>query len=189
MRGESSAVSLDSSDLLQQTMLKFFWKPCPGQQCDARVQVNSTACAECGHEFGEEDIRRYPNRKAIIGAFTQAMRNTLVDLSRKRNAQKHGGPDKHQVTLYEDQHRHKTIVSLDQAHDLMLALSELDSAFPKETEPPLSDVWLNAKMLGMTKAEIAALFGVSEKTVGRKVLRAQAWLKRRLSPENHPDEH
>jgi RNA polymerase sigma-70 factor (ECF subfamily) len=100
-----------------------------------------------------------------------AMRQILVDLARRRSAEKRGG-NQVRVTLtgIADQAPDADVVDLDRV------LRELEERAPRQHEIALLRV-----LGGLTIEEIAAELGISERTVHREWKVASLWLRRAVS--------
>jgi len=110
-----------------------------------------------------------------IAALT--MRRVLIDFAESTNAQKRGG-DRKQVTLHE-----YSATAHDQGIDLLdleQALGELMVLSPRQ-----SKVVELRFFAGLSIEEVSDILAVSERSVRRDWTIARAWLKRRLSPEQH----
>ena len=104
-----------------------------------------------------------------------AMRQVLVEESRRRNAQKRGGGEVLFLTLVEG---HKQSVPVDvEVIDLDAALKELEEMSPRQAKI-IESLFFG----GMPVAEVADSFGVSESSVERDSRAARAWLATRIRP-------
>lgn len=114
------------------------------------------------------------SRGHFLGIAARAMRQVLIDQARSRLAQKRGG-EWQRTTLGDGDG------IVDVAPDDLLALSDaLD-----ELESRQRQVVEYRFFGGMEEPEIAALLGVSERTVRRDWVKARAWLFRSLAL--HPE--
>jgi RNA polymerase sigma factor (TIGR02999 family) len=119
----------------------------------------------------------FPDRARFIGYAAKVMRGLIVDHARARAAQKRGGGFRI-TTLNEDsdgapQADDEEIASVGQALEELTAI-----------EPVLADVVDLKFFCGFSFQEIAALRGVSERTVQRQWEKARIYLRRRL--REHP---
>ncbi|MEJ2320245.1 MAG: sigma-70 family RNA polymerase sigma factor [Gemmatimonadales bacterium] len=112
------------------------------------------------------------DRAHFLAIAARAMRQVLVDHARRRMAAKRGGD--WAVTTLSDGHN-----PVDFRPEEMLAL---DRALER-LEPRQRQVVEYRFFAGMEEAEIAAVLGVSERTVRRDWVKARAWLYRELYPE------
>ena len=111
------------------------------------------------------------SRGHFLGIAARAMRQVLIDQARARLAQKRGG-EWQRTTLSDGDD------AVDVAPDDVLALSDaLD-----ELEPRQRQVVEFRFFAGMEEQEIAAILGVTERTVRRDWVKARAWLFRSLAP-------
>ncbi len=112
------------------------------------------------------------DRAHFLAIAARAMRQVLVDHARRRMAAKRGGD--WAVTTLSDGHN-----PVDFRPEEMLAL---DRALER-LEPRQRQVVEYRFFAGMEEAEIAAVLGVSERTVRRDWVKARAWLYKELYPE------
>lgn len=115
------------------------------------------------------------SRGHFFGAAAEAMRRILVENARRKRAQRHGG-DQERIELETmelpaaaDEDRLLAI------HDALDELSRLDVR--------QAEVVKLRFFVGLNLDEIAALHGVSEKTIRRQWTHAKVWLFERLRPE------
>jgi RNA polymerase sigma factor (TIGR02999 family) len=113
------------------------------------------------------------DRAHFLSIAAHAMRQVLVDAARRRNAHKRGG-DWERVTLSAAENavemRAEEILGLDEALEKL--------------EPRQRQIVEYRFFAGLEESEIAALLGVSERTVRREWVKARAWLYRELYPSN-----
>jgi RNA polymerase sigma factor (TIGR02999 family) len=115
---------------------------------------------------------KWDNRAHFFGAASRAMRQVLVDFARKRQAMKRGG-DQERVTL------HSSDAALELQLDEMLALdSALDHL--NELDERQREVVELRFFGGLSAAEIAALLGITQRTVERDWVKARLFLLREL---------
>ena len=115
------------------------------------------------------------DRNHFLAIAARAMRQVLVDHARRRLAAKRGGD--WQLTTLADGHQ-----AVEFRPEEMLAL---DRALER-LEPRQRQVVEYRFFAGMEEAEIAAVLGMSERTVRRDWVKARAWLYRELYPEAAP---
>jgi RNA polymerase sigma factor (TIGR02999 family) len=113
------------------------------------------------------------SRAHFLAIAGRAMRQVLVDHARLRNAKKRGG--EWAPTTLMDGHR---AVEVDVTE--MLALNEaIEGLDPRQRQI------VEARFFaGLEETEIAAMLGVSDRTVRREWVKARAWLVRALVPES-----
>ena len=123
---------------------------------------------------GSENIAAV-DRAHFLAMMSRAMRQVLIDAARRRNAAKRGGG-----------WLRATLSAGQDAIELPLDdLIALDAALEK-LEPRQRQIVECRYFGGMEELEIAALLGVSDRTVRREWVKARAWLYRELyggSPE------
>jgi RNA polymerase sigma-70 factor (ECF subfamily) len=110
---------------------------------------------------------------AIAG---RAMRQVLVDQARRRSAARRGG-DHWRATTLQDGLR-----AMDVDPDELLALDEA----LEQLEERQRRIVECRYFAGMDEAEIAAMLGISERTVRREWVKARAWLYRLLYVKPSP---
>ncbi|MCK9685455.1 ECF-type sigma factor [Scleromatobacter humisilvae] len=114
----------------------------------------------------------FPDRPRFLAYAGRAMRARVIDQLRARGAHKRGG-DLHLTSL--DTHIAEQVAAPRQLADIGGALDEL-----AELEPELANVVDLKFFCGFGVAEIAALQGVSERTVQRRWEKARALLFRAI---------
>ena len=120
----------------------------------------------------------FPDRARFMAYASRAMRGLIIDYARRRYAQKRGG-------LFELTSLHTTIADrLTDANELQGISDALDDL--AAVEPALAEVVDLKFFCGFSFAEIAAMRGVSERTVQRSWEKARLYLHRALgnSPEH-----
>ncbi len=114
----------------------------------------------------------FPDRARFMGYAAKVMRSLIIDYARSRQALKRGGA--FEITAYRDE-LGGTVADAEELDRVAQALEEL-----VEVEPPLAEV-VDLKFFGgFTFAEIAAMQGVSERTVQRHWEKARIYLHRVL---------
>jgi len=109
----------------------------------------------------------------FLAIAARAMRQVIVDHFRSRKASKRGGGGIDVDILSAD-------IPIDVRGDVMLALDEALSKL-SQLNSRLSDVVVYRFFGGMTQDEVAAVLGISERTVRRDWTKAQMWLSRELA--------
>jgi RNA polymerase sigma factor (TIGR02999 family) len=112
------------------------------------------------------------SRAHILAIAARAMRQVLVDYARRRKAAKRGG-GVISVTLGDQPQ------PVDASAEDLLALDEA----LQQLDPRQRQVIECRFFGGMEEADIAAVLGVSERTVRRDWVKARAWLYQSLYPE------
>jgi len=110
------------------------------------------------------------NRQHFYAVAAEVMRRLLVDRARRRKARKHGG-DLERAELEEAQ------FALPGDEELVLQVHEALDRLRAE-DPEKAQVVKLRFFVGLGNSEIAALLGVSNKTVQRHWAYAKAWLAR-----------
>jgi RNA polymerase sigma factor (TIGR02999 family) len=117
----------------------------------------------------------FPDRPRFMGYAARVMRGLLVDHARSRAAQKRGGQAV--VTSFKTDVAEQSGV---EDHELVRIGEILEEL--SDSEPPLAQVVDLKFFCGFSVAEIAALRGVSERTVQRDWEKARAFLHRAMRP-------
>jgi len=117
----------------------------------------------------------WENRSHFLAVYSLAMRSVLVDLARRRSAQKRGG-DRKRVTLDD------SVIKIDEQADQILAVHEALEALAERSQRLARTVECRY-FAGLTEEETAKALSVSDRTVRRDWLKAKAFLYDRLQPE------
>jgi RNA polymerase sigma factor (TIGR02999 family) len=125
-----------------------------------------------------QDGKHYADRAHFVSTAAKAMRHILVDHARARDRLKRGG-DMAQVTLGgphgADPSAEETPVDVLALHEALLKLARWDARQAQIVELRF--------FVGLSVDEVAALLGISEKTVKRDWAMARAWLQREIAPD------
>ncbi len=115
------------------------------------------------------------SRAHFLAIAARAMRQVLVDYARRRKAAKRGG-GVISVTLGDEPQ------PADASAEDLLALDEaLEQLDPRQRQV------IECRFFGgMEESDIAAVLGVSERTVRRDWVKARAWLYKSLNPNANP---
>jgi len=116
--------------------------------------------------------RRFPDRARFMGYAAKVMRGLVIDHARSRAAQKRGGGF---LIITLDDQNGAAAADDDEILRVGEALEELG-----EAEPELADVVDLKFFCGFSFAEIAAMRGVSERTVQRQWEKARMYLHRHI---------
>ena len=117
----------------------------------------------------------FPDRPRFIAYAARAMRNLIVDYIRERRALKRGGA--FELTALDTQ-TPDPVPHADEMPRLSQALAELEQA-----DPALAELVDLKFFCGFSYADIAAMRGVSERTVQRDWKKARLYLHDVLSPD------
>jgi RNA polymerase sigma factor (TIGR02999 family) len=139
----------------------------PGQTLQPTALVH-----EAWLRLSQESRSNWRNREQFYAMAAEVMRRILVDRARRRRSRKHGG-DLERVDLES--------VELPGPGDDGLVL-EVDEALERliAEDPEKAEVVKLRFFVGLENSEVAALLGVSEKTVQRHWAFAKAWLFRAM---------
>jgi RNA polymerase sigma factor (TIGR02999 family) len=139
----------------------------PGQTLQPTALVH-----EAWLRLSQQTEARWRNREQFYAVAAEAMRRILVDRARRRHARKHGG-GLERVDL--------DTVNLPGPGDDNVVLQVHEALDRLEAEAPdKAEVVKLRFFVGLENAEIAAVLGVSEKTVQRHWAFAKAWLYRAM---------
>jgi len=132
----------------------------------------TTLLHEAYLDMAARDGPSFPDRERFMGYAARVMRGLIIDHARERHAQKRGG-------LFE-------ITSLDTEpmenpadHRELVRISETLDELGK-VEPDLAQIVDLKFFCGFSFAEIAAMRGVSERTVQRQWEKARIYLHRKI---------
>lgn len=114
----------------------------------------------------------WKNRAHFYALASQCMRHILVDLSRKKMAEKRGGKQRN-LTLHEDQ------LSIEEHAEKLIDLNRLIEEMA-EFDKRKSQIVEMRFFSGMTLSEISEVLNVSTRTVDREWLKARIWLLNEL---------
>ena len=136
----------------------------------------TTLVHEAFLRFGTGDKSRFPNREAFFAYASRAMRSVLIDYARARQARKRGS----EFILVGADHLADAGAAEDcgtAIEDLAAGLDQLDTL-----DPALSQLVDLHSFAGFKLVEIAAMRGVSERTVQRDWQKALLLLRHALAP-------
>jgi RNA polymerase sigma factor (TIGR02999 family) len=139
----------------------------PGQTLQATALVH-----EAWLRLSRESHSTWRNREQFYAMAAETMRRILVDRARRRRSRKHGG-ELERVDL--------DAVELPSPADDALVLEVHEALAGLMAEDPQKALVVKLRFfVGLNNAEVAALLGVSEKTVRRHWAFAKAWLFRAM---------
>jgi RNA polymerase sigma factor (TIGR02999 family) len=140
----------------------------------------TTLLHEAYLDISKREAAVFPDRGRFMGYAAKVMRGLIIDYARRRQAQKRGGG--FEITsIGEDGGDRITDDRIADATDLArigAAVDELGTA-----EPALAEIVDLKFFCGFSFAEIAAMRGVSERTVQRQWEKARIYLHRSLRQE------
>jgi RNA polymerase sigma factor (TIGR02999 family) len=116
---------------------------------------------------------QWSGRGHFFGAAAEAMRRILVQVARRRNAQKRGGG-------WEQIELDPALLPAGERSDKLLALDEALSQFESQHPEKASLVKLRF-FAGMTNQEAAEVLGISSATADRHWAYARAWIQRAMT--------
>lgn len=117
----------------------------------------------------------WQNRAHFFGIAARAMREVLLDYSRRRNAGKRGGKDAQQVDI-DAEHLGSAPPKIENVIAINEALERLERIDPRQSR------LIELRFFGgLTVEEAAEVIGVSPETVKREWRSAKAWLHRELA--------
>jgi RNA polymerase sigma factor (TIGR02999 family) len=136
----------------------------PGQTLQPTALVH-----EAWLRLSQQAEARWRNREQFYAMAAEVMRRLLVDRARRRQARKHGG-ELERVELDVELAAPADDAVVLQVHDALERLAAEDAG--------KAHIVKLRFFVGLENAEIAAVLGVSEKTVQRHWAFAKAWLYR-----------
>jgi RNA polymerase sigma factor (TIGR02999 family) len=147
-----------------------------GERSNVSLQATALVNEVCLRLLGW-DQARWHNRSHFFGVSAQMMRRVLVDIARRRDAHRRGGPNLVRVQLESvdvpASERDMDLVALDRALD-QLAASDIRKARVVELR----------FFGGLSMEETAHALGISVRTAHSDWAFARAWLYRALSDES-----
>jgi RNA polymerase sigma factor (TIGR02999 family) len=159
-------------------------RACAAQRLSAERPGHTLQPTALVHEaylrlLGQEQTS-WDNRAHFYVAAAESMRRILIEHARKRGRRKRGG-DWRRVTL-------ESIVLSDRTAPLEEILS-VDEALRRleDRDERMAKIVRLRFFAGLTTQEIAALLGITDRTVRREWALARAWLYRELAGENRRD--
>jgi RNA polymerase sigma factor (TIGR02999 family) len=144
-----------------------------GERSDVSLQPTGLVNEICLRLLGWEQVS-WQNRGHFFGVSARMMRRVLVDLARRRRAQRRGGADAVRVPL-----DGMDVAAVEPEHDLVA----LDEALEVLTvdDPRKARVVELRFFGGLSVNETAQALGISPRTVHNDWLFARAWLYRALT--------
>lgn len=140
-----------------------------------RVSLSATTLLhEAFLSMRERDPAKFPDRAHFVAYAARAMRGLVIDYVRNRRAQKRGG-EFHMTTFDTDavDARAADDEDVPRIGEALAALAEVD--------PALAQIVDLKFFCGLSIGEIAALRGVSERTIRRDWVKARIYLRRALT--------
>lgn len=134
----------------------------------------TTLLHEAYLEMAPKDGAAFPDEARFLGYAARVMRGLIIDYARNRQAQKRGGG--FEITSFESEAAESA--DAPQLAELSAALDEL-----AKVEPKLAQVVDLKFFCGFSFGEIAAMRGLSERTVQREWEKARVYLHRALRPD------
>ena len=139
----------------------------------AAVSMGATTLLhEAFIDMSQRDALAFPDRARFMAYAARAMRGLIIDYARSRHAQKRGG--QFEITALDTNISNEVAdqIDLSQVGDALDALAQFD--------PDLAQVVDLKFFCGFSFAEIAAMRGVSERTVQRDWEKARMYLHHSL---------
>ena len=169
-RGAEELLPLVYDELRRLAAVKMV-RELPGQTLQPTALVH-----EAWLRLSQQADARWQNREQFYAMASEVMRRILVDRARRRQAHKHGGQlERVDLDAVELPGPGDDAVVL-QVHEALERLAAEDAE--------KAEVVKLRFFVGLENAEIAAILGVSEKTVQRHWSFAKAWLYRAMQ-EDH----
>ena len=120
----------------------------------------------------------WKNRRHFLGTAAEAMRRILIDRSRKKKRQRHGGG---MVRINLDD---IDLAATDDPETVMFVHEVLDRL--GEKDPEIAELIKLRYFVGLPNQEAAQLLGMSERTARRNWAYARTWLARELIDQGPP---
>ena len=134
----------------------------------------TTLLHEAYLSLADNDKLRFPDKACFLSYASRAMRGLIIDYARRRSASKRGG-EFQLLPLGDDDVPEGT--DAEALSELGVALDELG-----KVDPPLAELVDFHFFCGLSFGEIAAMRGVSERTVQRDWRKARVLLHHQLRP-------
>jgi len=144
-----------------------------GERSDLSLQPTALVNEVCLRLLGWDQVR-WQNRGHFFGVSAQMMRRVLVDIARRRRAERRGGPGAVRVSLEEID-----LAAPDRDADLVAIDAALEEL--AEQDPRKARVVELRFFGGLSMEETAEALGVSLRTAHSDWAFARAWLYRALS--------
>ncbi|HET9304694.1 MAG TPA: ECF-type sigma factor [Candidatus Sulfotelmatobacter sp.] len=125
-------------------------------------------------EIAEREKACFPDQARFMGYAARVMRGLIIDHARNRGAQKRGG--RFEITSMGSEV--ENLADVGELTQLSEALDELANS-----DAGLSEIVDLKFFCGFTFAEIAAMKGISERTVQRQWEKARIYLHRKISAD------
>lgn len=125
-------------------------------------------------EMAEQEKASFPDQARFMGYAARVMRGLIIDHARNRGAQKRGG--RFEITSMGSEV--ENVADVGELTQLSEALDELANS-----DAVLSEIVDLKFFCGFTFAEIAAMKGISERTVQRQWEKARIYLHRKISAD------
>jgi len=159
--------------LVQDELHRMALRYLAGERTDVSLQATGLVNELCLRLLGWDKVR-WQNRGHFFGVSAQMMRRVLVDIARRRRAQRRGGAGVVHVPLESvdlpASERDKDLVAVDQALETLAA------------EDPRRARLVELRFFGgLSMEETANALGVSVRTAYSEWAFARAWLYRQLS--------
>jgi RNA polymerase sigma factor (TIGR02999 family) len=132
----------------------------------------TTLLHEAYLDMAARDGPSFPDRERFMGYAARVMRGLIIDHARERHAQKRGGL--FEITSFDTEPMENPA-----DHRELVRISETLDELGK-VEPDLAQIVDLKFFCGFSFAEIAAMRGVSERTVQRKWEKARIYLHRKI---------
>jgi len=132
----------------------------------------TTLLHEAYLDMSARDVGSFPDRARFMGYAARVMRGLIIDHARSRRAQKRGG--EFEITSLGTEAAEQ-VVDAPELTRISDALDEL-----AKVDPPLAQIVDLKFFCGFSFAEIAAMRGVSERTVQRNWEKARIYLHQTL---------
>jgi RNA polymerase sigma factor (TIGR02999 family) len=143
-------------------------------RANAGVSISATTLLhEAFLSMRERDATAFPDRARFVGYAARAMRGLVVDYARNRHAQKRGAA--FHFTALDTQ---VAEAAAGDDEDVVRVADAIEAL--AQVDPALTELVDLKFFCGLSIAEIAALRGVSDRTVGRDWLKARIYLRRVL---------
>lgn len=126
--------------------------------------------------LGIEHRAHWDSRRHFFGAVARAVGQYIIQQARRRNAHKRGGDRRRvPIAIVEGELQDYNVASSDSAERLIESIRRLEKLAPR----PAELLWLRF-VSGLTVNQVAAVLGISRRSVQKDWSFARAWLRREL---------
>jgi RNA polymerase sigma factor (TIGR02999 family) len=151
-----------------------------GQEATGHTLATSDLVHEAYLRLVDQTRVQWNDRAHFFAVAAHVMRRVLVDHARRNHAARRGGPSRRAISLEELESANRSGLTANQRDDILVAMDEALERLAA-LDPRQARVVECRFFGGMTEPEIAAVLGLTERTVARDWVKARGWLYQELS--------